>query len=170
MPEKVLELYPQMNVELNPVISTLLFNACAKLTTPQAIELGEKVLTRMPHSYFSNTIVIGSAIDMLMRFRQVPRAEDLFSRMKKRDVSTYGVMIHGFYLNEQPHRCLQLFHVLQQQRMPIDESISMSMVGACSQLGIQSTCRSVVDQLPMRLKESIRVKTAMVSMWVGIFL
>ena len=167
MPQKVLELFPKMTVEPDRVISTLLFNACAKVATPQAIELGENLLARMPDSYCSNPIVMGSAINMLMRFGRVPLAEDLFSRMKKRDVSTYGVMINGFYLNEQPDRCLQLFHVLQQQRIPIDEPIAMSMVGACSQLGIRSTCRDVIDHLPSRTREGIRVKTAMVSMWVS---
>ena len=170
MPEKVLELFPQMTVEPDRVISTILFNACAKLASPPAMELGDKLLSRMPDSYFSNSIVIGSAIHMLMSFGQVDRAEDLFSRMKKRDASTYGVMINGFYLNEQPDRCLQLFQYVQQHNIPVDESIAMSMVGACSQLGMVSTCRSVVKEIPVRSRESIRMKTALVSMWVSLFL
>ena len=97
-PEKVLQLFHQMPVKPDRVIITLVFNACARVASPQAIQLGQRLIDRMPSIYFDNRVVIGSAIHMLMKFGDVIAAENLFSRMKIHDKTTYGVMLNGYYI------------------------------------------------------------------------
>ena len=69
--------------------------------------------------------------------------------------------------NEKPSECLQLFQRLQNQKIPIDEAISMSIIGACSQIGLLSICQQIVKQIPLHLRDGIRLKTALISMWVS---
>ncbi|CAF4639642.1 unnamed protein product, partial [Rotaria magnacalcarata] len=71
----------------------MLFNACAKLCNSHAIKIGRDTLNRLPTSFLRHSILVNSAIDMLMKFGDVNRAEVLFEKIKKKDIVTYGAMM-----------------------------------------------------------------------------
>ena len=170
MSQKVLQLFDQMSVKPNEVIFTLLFNACAKLADANAAKIGTDALKQLPGAYLDDGILVNSAIDMLMKSGDVAEAERLFSTMTKPSVYTYGALMKGYTLNDEPTKCLQLFDEIQRQKVILDEPIYVSLVGACSQIGILSRCRRVVDHIPLNMQNGLRMKTALIDMWVSDFL
>ena len=95
MPEKVLDLFDEMVIKPDEFTLTLLFSACAHVSNDQAMKIGKKLLDQMPNSFRNSTILLTSAIHMLMRFGDVTSAEHLFDRIKKKDAITYGAMMKG---------------------------------------------------------------------------
>ena len=95
MPEKVLDLLNEMEVEPDGVTLTVIFNACAQLSNDRAKEIGTKLLKQMPKDYRSSNNMINSAIHMLMKFGDVKSAEDLFGLTKKKDIITYNAVMKG---------------------------------------------------------------------------
>jgi hypothetical protein len=102
-------MFDRMLVQPNEVIATILFNACAKVTDPHAIELGKRLLNRLPAAFFEDKILATTAIHMLMMFGDVQEAELLFSLIKKRDAASYGVTMNGYNLNGSSEKVLDLF-------------------------------------------------------------
>ena len=103
----------------------------------------------------------------MMKFGDVAEAERLFSQMKTRNNYAYGVMMNGYKLNGEPAKCLQLFDEIERQNIVLDEPMSLSAVGACSQVGIITRCRRVVDHIPRDLQNTPRLKAALIDMWVS---
>lgn len=120
----------------------------------------------MPQKYIDDIAVINSAINMLMQFGRIEKAEEIFSKMKQRNSYTYGVMIKGYNLNEKPHQSLALLDRMKREKILVNEAIAMLLIGACSQIGIRSICQNIVHQIS-HLPENLQVKTALIDMWVG---
>jgi pentatricopeptide repeat protein len=121
MPEKVLQMFDTMSVQPNEVIATILFNACAKAADPHAKELGKRVLNQLPAAFLEDPILVTAAIDMLMQFGDVRHTEHLFSKLKRRDAASYGVMMNGYNIISQPRKCLKLFEEVTRQKIKLDE-------------------------------------------------
>ena len=102
-----------MSSKANDVLHTIVFSACADLRDERAVQLGKKVLSKLPSMLLEDTVVMNSAIHMLMKFGDVAYAERLFSRMKRHDAYTYGVMLNGYGTNGKPLKCLMLFEQLK---------------------------------------------------------
>ncbi|CAF4400529.1 unnamed protein product, partial [Rotaria magnacalcarata] len=66
--EKALDLFEKVDIELDDVTYTIVFNACAKLCNDRAMKIGKELLAKMPENYRNNNIISTSAIDMLMKF------------------------------------------------------------------------------------------------------
>jgi predicted Zn-dependent protease len=95
MPEKVLKMFDTMSVQPNEVIATILFNACAKVADPHAINIGRSVLNQLPAAFIEDQILVNSATDMLMKFGEVEEAEKIFKRIKRKNSILYGAMMQG---------------------------------------------------------------------------
>jgi pentatricopeptide repeat protein len=95
MPEKAIEIFEKISIEVDEVIITILFNACGKLSNDHAIKVGKDVLSRLPISFLHDQKLTNSAIDMLMKFGHVKDAERMFEQMKKKSIVTYGAMMQG---------------------------------------------------------------------------
>jgi hypothetical protein len=93
--EKALDLFEQMNCELDHVTYTMVFNACAKLGSDRAITIGNKLVKELPDNCQSSTTTLNSAIHMLMTFGDIKKAERVFQIIPKKDVITYGAMMKG---------------------------------------------------------------------------
>jgi pentatricopeptide repeat protein len=143
MPMKALDLYNEASSMLDANLYAILYSACAGLSNERAITLGKQLLERMPKMFADDLIVMGSAIHMLMKFGEVQEAEGLFSRMKKRDAASYGVIMNGYNLNSEPRKCLKLFEEAKRHEIKLDEPMCVSLVGACSKIGMISICRSI---------------------------
>jgi pentatricopeptide repeat protein len=168
LPEKALDLFDQAASMLNASLYTIVYSTCAALSDDRAITLGKQLLRSMPNIFKDDLILMGSAIHMLMKFGEVQEAEGLFSRMKKRDAASYGVMMNGYILNSEPRKCLKLFEEAKLHEIKLDEPMCVSLVGACSKIGMISICRSIVDQLPKYLLACSRVQNSLVDMWVSV--
>jgi hypothetical protein len=95
MPEKVLDLLDQTNIQPDQFTLTTLLSACAKLSNDRAKQIGRKLLHQMPKQFETNNYIQNSAINMLMKFGDVQDAEKLFQTNKKKDIVTYGAMMKG---------------------------------------------------------------------------
>ncbi|CAF5167758.1 unnamed protein product, partial [Rotaria magnacalcarata] len=93
--EKALDLFEQIDIGLDDVTYTIVFNACAKLCNDRAMKIGKKLLAKMPENYRNHNITSNSAIDMLMKFGDVESAERIFQSIKAKDIITYGAMVKG---------------------------------------------------------------------------
>jgi predicted Zn-dependent protease len=99
MPEKVLEMFDTMSVQPDEVIATVLFNACAKVADPHAMNVGRRVLNQLPAAFIEDQILVNSATDMLMKFGEVEEAKKIFKKIKRKNTILYGVMMQG-HMNE----------------------------------------------------------------------
>jgi pentatricopeptide repeat protein len=131
MPEKVLQIFDRMSVQPDEVIAIILFNACAKVADPHAMNVGKRVLNQLPAAFTENKILVTAAIDMLMRFGDVGHAEYLFSKLKKRDAASYGGMMSGYNINGLPEKALDLF---DQASSMLDANLYTVMYSTCANL------------------------------------
>jgi pentatricopeptide repeat protein len=167
-PEKALHLFETIPFKLDRTLYVIVYSACASLQNDKVIALGTKLLNDMPKQYFNDTIVFNSALHMLMKLGRVTQAEQLYSRWKKPNIVTYGVMMNGYNLNHESVKCLALFDEVQQQRMPLNEPTSISLISACAQIGFISTCRRILPNIPSHLLHKSRVKNSLIDMWVSL--
>ena len=57
--------------------------------------MGQKLLEELPDTLLDDSVLISSAIHMLMKFGDVPQAERLFQKLNKKSIVTYGAMMKG---------------------------------------------------------------------------
>ncbi|CAF4001813.1 unnamed protein product [Rotaria sp. Silwood1] len=100
MPEKVIELFEKISIEIDEVIIIMLFNACAKLCNSHAIQIGNNILKQLPSSFLHHQKLVNSAIDMLMKFGDVNQAEFLFKKIQNKTLVTYGAIMQGYSKNK----------------------------------------------------------------------
>ena len=91
---KAIDIFKQIK-DPNEVNILLLFNACAQLQNEEALHLVKKVSEQMPQSYYSNSTLLYSLLDALMKCGGVSNAELIFNDVKNKLPSTYGVMMQG---------------------------------------------------------------------------
>jgi hypothetical protein len=60
----------------------------------RSLSIGKRLLTKLPDSCRSNTVVLNSALHMLMHRGELVEGEKLFAQMNK-DQSSYGTMMSG---------------------------------------------------------------------------
>jgi pentatricopeptide repeat protein len=168
MCDKALDLFEQVPLNLDNVIYIIVLNACAQLANDRAKKVGMKLLNQMPKHLQTNDILLTSAIDMLMRFGDVTSAEHLFQMIKKKDIATYGAMMNGYNINNEPLKCLELLEEMKQHDIILDVIVSSILISACAQIGMVSICQSIVDQIPLHLYDNQRISDSLIDMWVGI--
>jgi pentatricopeptide repeat protein len=168
MYEKALDLFEQISLTPDEATFTIVFNACAHLSNDRPKQIGNKLLKQMSKSCQNSNNIMNSAIDMLMKFSDIQSAEDLFRSITNTDLVTYGAMINGYNLNNEPEKALKLFEEMKQQDIIPNEIVCALLVSTCAQLGIRSRCENIVDQIPLHLQNSQRIQTAKVNMWASI--
>ncbi|CAF4262025.1 unnamed protein product, partial [Adineta steineri] len=142
----------------------IIYNICASLSNQRCIQLGKTIIDKMPKEFLNNTNVVTSLMHMSMNFGQVEKAESFFKQIKNPTLYTYGVLMNGYKNNDQPEKCLILFEEMKKQNIIIDEPIALALIGACSQIGIQSISQNIVQQIS-HLKLNLRLKTSLINMW-----
>jgi pentatricopeptide repeat protein len=165
--EKALDLFEYLPFEADQVIYVIVYNACASLANERATKLGKKLLNEMPKRYFNDVIVVNSATHMFMKIGDVKNAEELFSQIKQPTLVTYGVMMNGYKINHQPQKCLQLLEQISEQNIIVNEPISVSLINACAQIGLMSTCQRILKHIPPYLHKNVRVASCLIDMWVS---
>lgn len=94
-----MDTFDQMRETPDHVIFSIIFSACAALCNDRALQLGKRLLDQMPIHQKGNTIMISSALNMLMKFGQVKEAEDLCQSLKSKDIMISGAMIKGCFFS-----------------------------------------------------------------------
>ncbi|CAF1488053.1 unnamed protein product [Adineta steineri] len=162
--EKALDLFEENSLKLDAIMYIIIYNICASLSNQRCIQLGKTIIDKMPKEFLNNTNVVTSLMHMSMNFGQVEKAESFFKQIKNPTLYTYGVLMNGYKNNDQPEKCLILFEEMKKQNIIIDEPIALALIGACSQIGIQSISQNIVQQIS-HLKLNLRLKTSLINMW-----
>ncbi|CAF4219046.1 unnamed protein product, partial [Rotaria sordida] len=165
MNDKALDLFEQMPLNPNNVIHIIVFNACAQILNDRGEEIGRKLLDQIPKHFHNDNALLNSAIDMLMKFDDVQSAEKLFRTIEKKNIVTFGAMMNGYNINNEPFKCLQLLEEIKQHGFILDECVSAILINACARLGVISTCQSVIDQIPSYLCNNQRIRNSLIHMW-----
>ncbi|CAF5098638.1 unnamed protein product, partial [Rotaria sp. Silwood1] len=131
MPEKALDLFEQIQLDLNNVIYIIVFNACGELANDRAMKIGEKLLNEMPKNLRNDNAVLNSAIQMLMKFGDIESAQTLFQSSQKKDIVTYGTMMNGYVKNQMPEKALDLFEQIQ---LDLNNVVYIIVFNACAEL------------------------------------
>ena len=166
--KKALDVFEDLPMEPNRMIYAIVYSACASLCNDRAARLAKKCLGQMPKSFLDDIVLLGSILQMMMKFGEVEEATRLFSRINKCNMNIYGIMLNGYNFNDEPHRSLKLFERLQkEQKISIDEPIAVALVAACSQIAVLPVCERIVKSLSTHLvNNNHRVRNVLIDMWV----
>ncbi|CAF1445957.1 unnamed protein product [Adineta steineri] len=165
MCDKALDLFEQIQLNLDDISYTIIFNACAQLSNDRAKQIGRRLLGEMPKNLKENKYIQNSAIDMLMKFGDIKNAEILFKMFEKKDIITYGAMMKGYNINNEPLKSLELFEEMKKNEIKIDKIVSLILIDTCAKIGIRSICESTVNQFPSDLYNNQYICNALISMW-----
>ncbi|CAF1237423.1 unnamed protein product [Adineta ricciae] len=92
--KQAIDLFRQKSIEPNEYTYTILFKICSGLSDQKSMDFGKDLLKTLPNQYRNHTIILNSALHMLMQHGEVDLAEKCFSQMAK-DATSYGVMMSG---------------------------------------------------------------------------
>ena len=143
----------------------LLLNSCAQVGTSRSLDIGREVLGKMPIAYHRTEYILNAALDMFVRSGDVWSAENWFSKGKC-DVINYGQMMKCFNKAKLPLKTVNLFEKMKSEGVQASLVNSLLLIDACSQLGMESICQKIIEQIPSEILENIRIQTALIDMWV----
>ncbi|CAF1222236.1 unnamed protein product [Adineta steineri] len=148
--KKAVDLFNQIETP-NEIIINLLFNACAQLGTFEALNLVIKISNAIPKSFHSNSILMASLLDALMKCDDIEHAESLFDKRKNKTIQMYGAMMKGYVQNNQAKKAIDLFN----QIVKPDEIIMNLFFNACAQLGTLEAL-NLVNKVSNEIPNSFR--------------
>ncbi|CAF3619869.1 unnamed protein product [Rotaria sp. Silwood1] len=173
----------------------MLFNACAQLRNERALKIKNSFLNQMSKLFNSTNHVVNSFLNILIKFRDISSAENVFVQMKTKEIITCGIimqegkvgyvgkalnifdhvekpnimiytaMINSFGLNGMGHEAVDLY-----RRMPIDihdEVTYICILNACSHSGLIDKAHSIYNNIKVKTE---RITTAMVDCMSRMFM
>jgi pentatricopeptide repeat protein len=93
-PRRAIDLFEKIP-NPNEVIVVLLLNACAQLQTKETLDLVKRISLNPSKSFLSNSYLMTSLLDALMKCGDVKSAESVFARMTKKPPEMFGAMMKG---------------------------------------------------------------------------
>ncbi|KAK4355843.1 hypothetical protein RND71_024814 [Anisodus tanguticus] len=85
-------------------------------------------------------------IDGYVKSGNLHEARSLFDQMPEKNLITWSTMIGGYAKNGKPSAALELFKIFRKQSLELDETFILSVISACSQLGIVDAAESVMSE------------------------
>ncbi|CAF4490018.1 unnamed protein product, partial [Rotaria magnacalcarata] len=164
--EKALDVFEQINLELDSVTYTIVFNVCAELNNDRAMRIGKALINKMPQNLRNDNMVLNSAIHMFMKFGDIRLAESLFQSIKKKDVYTFGVLMNGYNMNGLSMKCFQILEEMIGENVAPNEIIWSVVIGACSQVRMLSRSQHTIDQIPSEILNKKSIQNSLIRMWV----
>ena len=165
--EEALALCERMTVKPDRFLVTIVFDICAKLADERALKFGRQVFSQMDKGHYQSTAVMNSALNMFARNGDVREAEELFRSIKSKDLITFGAMMKGYILNDDPLRALALFERMKKEIIELDLVICILAIHACSQIGMIEYSQSIVAQIPAQFLENQILRNALIDMWAS---
>ena len=120
----------------------------------------------MPDSYHSNSLLLTSLLNALIKCGDCSSAEILFATMKK-SVESYGNLMSGFNQENTPLKTINLFNQMKRNGIERNMIIYLCVIKALAQLGDYETSQSIVEEIPDSYLLNDRIQTALVDMWVS---
>ncbi|CAF4193321.1 unnamed protein product, partial [Rotaria sordida] len=154
MPEKIFDLLDQMTFKPDNYTLPILFNVCAQLANDRAMKIGRKLLHEMSNDCRNNYIVLNSAIDMLMKFRDVESAERIFGSIKEKNIIIYSTMMKGYIENEMSEKALDLFEKID---LKLDDVTYIIVFNACAQVANDRAMkigRKLLHEMPVSCRNN----------------
>jgi pentatricopeptide repeat protein len=164
LPTRALDLFHEFSGMPNANMYTIIYTTFAALSNERAITSGKQLLDKMPRIFSDDLIVMGSAIHMLMKFGNVEEAEHLFSQIKKKDASSYGVMMNGYNINGLPEKALDLFDLASSMLNANLYTITYSACTALSDERAIKLGKQLVDNMPKMLNDNLIVMGSAIHM------
>jgi pentatricopeptide repeat protein len=165
MAQKAIDLFKEIK---NPddVIFILLFNACAQLGTSEELNLIKKVSSKIPESFYLNSLLSTSQLDAFIKCGDSSSAEILFSKMEK-NVINYGNLMSGFNKEDHPEKTLNLFDQMKISGIEANSIIYLCVIKALSKIGDYDLSQSLIEQIPDSLLSNDQIQVALINMWVS---
>ncbi|CAF3655109.1 unnamed protein product, partial [Rotaria sordida] len=113
----------------------------------------------------NNNIVLNSAIDMLMKFRDVESAECIFDSIKKKNIISYGALMSGYNINSKPWKCFKILEEMKQQGVVLNEHVWNILIGTCSKIDMIRQCQYIIDQIPLHIQNLKQIQISLIHMW-----
>ena len=164
MPEKVLEIFSKIH-QPNAMCLTLLFTSCARIATQKALAYGHEIFEQLPKSFPKDEFLMTSVLDMFVKCGDVFNAEKIFSQLD-RTIFDYGQMMKCYNQKEMPMKTWHLYEQMKAQGLKADFITFLLIIDACSNLGLQSKCQLIVDDMSPELQDNVMCQTALIDMWV----
>ena len=161
---KAIDLFRQIE-KPDEVNLILLSHACAETGTADALNLVRKVVKEMPSSFHSNSHLLASLCNALIKCGDSINAELIFSKMDK-SLPAYGNLINGYLQEDKPQKVLDLFRQMRNDGVEGNHIIATCVFKALSQIGDSSLCQSFVEQIPKGFYVDTQIHNALIDMWV----
>jgi pentatricopeptide repeat protein len=127
----------------------------------------KKVQRQLPKSFYSDIRLVTSLFDALIKCGNSSHAELLLSKLPK-SPENYGNLMNGYNLENNPSKTLDLFHQMIDEKIEINSIIYLCLVNALSQLGDDSICQSIIEQIPQTFLQNHQLQNALIDMWVSL--
>ncbi|UJR24021.1 hypothetical protein I4U23_026986 [Adineta vaga] len=163
MADKAIELFSKIT-HPDEIQLCLLFNSCAQLRTKQAFDFGKKVWSEMSSIHHKNEYILTSTFDMFVKCGDLEKAKNVFIKIK-RVVMDYGQMMTCYNEHSMHMKTIDLYEKTKDEGIQANAIIFLLLIDACGQLGIESRCRSIVNQIPSRMLNDLKLQNALVHMW-----
>ncbi|CAF1455475.1 unnamed protein product [Rotaria sordida] len=163
MINKSIDLFHEIK-DPDEVIIILLFNDCAQLATKETLNLIKKVFKEIPKDYHSNTRLLTSILDALIKCGDFSSVKIIFSNMEK-SVITYSIMMNGYIKENNPKQVLDLFNQMKIDGIEADLIIYLYIIKALSDIGDYSLSLSFIKQIPHSIAVDNRIHNALIDMW-----
>ena len=192
--QKAIDLYQHIRTS-DDVITILFFNACAQLRTEEALKSVKTVLSTLAKSSLSNSFLVTSLLDALMKCGDVSSAQLVFDRSPRKVLPMYGAMMKGtkemndcslrcsllgYTVNEMAMKAVRIFDEIEdkisKRQIPLTRNndhvesawiIYLCVVNALSQIGDLSMSEVIGAKLPPSSLPFISLQNALVDMWVS---
>lgn len=107
-----------------------------------------------------------SALKFFVECGDVFNAKKIFSVIDH-DVIDYGQMMKCFNQQKMPLETLRLYRKMKENAVQPDSITYILLIDACAQMGLQSICQSISQEIPSAFYEDHRCQTALFHMWVS---
>ncbi|CAF4424982.1 unnamed protein product [Rotaria magnacalcarata] len=130
LPDKAIDIFTEIK-KPNDIVINLLRIACSQSGTNEALNLINTASKNMPQSYYSNTCLITSLLNALMKCRDITHAQTIFDKSKEKLSSMYEVMIEGYIDNNLTQKAIDIFNKINSP----DETITNITFNTSSPVG-----------------------------------
>lgn len=167
--KEALALIKQMTVQPNSYICTKVFSLCADLNTDTAKQVGRQLFAQMTDSDRNDTATMNAAVHMFATFGDLHEAEKVFESIKTKNSISYGAMLKGYNLNNEPLKALELFWRKQREGVEMNVVEFVLVVKSCAEIGFMDQSRAVAARIPQHFLHELVLQNALIDMWVRAF-
>uniref|UniRef100_A0A9I9CKA6 Pentatricopeptide repeat-containing protein n=1 Tax=Cucumis melo TaxID=3656 RepID=A0A9I9CKA6_CUCME len=135
---KAMEVFIQLAKEgakPNEYTFSSVINACS--SSAATVEQGKQIHAIAVKSGKSNALCVSSALlTMYSKKGNIESAEKVFNRQEERDTVSWNSMITGYGQHGDAKKALEVFQIMQNQGLPLDDVTFIGVLTACTHAGL----------------------------------